>query len=133
MKHPYAEIELQLSRTIEYLAAVTGADSDAGYGNLYLLILQALEAQMTNHNSYQKPTDQIAADQVTLYVQDQKTGHVYCRSLPLDYHENSNGIVLTGEAPDSRESQIAFLSNIAMEKIRDLTGHGPDVSPCEQE
>lgn len=131
MKNPYAEIELHMSRTIDYLASVANVSTDADYGRLYLQILQALEAQMLQHNQYAEPTDHIAADQVLLHVKDQKTGHVYCRTLPLDYEENNNGIILTGETLDSEQTQIAFLSNTALDKIQELLGQGADSSPCD--
>lgn len=131
MKNPYAEIELQLARTIDYLAAVVNAETDADYGNLYLQMLHALEAQMNQHNKMAKPTDRIISDSVLLHVQDTATGHVYCRILPVDYLENNNGIRLVGETTDGAETHLAFLSNTAMDKINDLLGHGADISPCD--
>lgn len=133
MKDPYAEIELQLSRTIDYLSSVVDAKTDADYGNLYLKILQALEVQMCQHNQVSHSTDHICSDQIMLHVQDRETGHVYCRSLPLDYEENNNGILLTGEDLDAQEVHISFLSDTALRKINDLLGQGPDSSPCEHE
>ena len=130
MKDPYAEIELQLSRTIDYLSSVTDAKTEADYGNLYLQILQALENQMHRHHPMNRSTDHISSDQVLLHVQDRKTGHVYCRSLPMGYEENNNGILLTGENLDAQEVHISFLSDTAMDKINELLGQGPDSSPC---
>lgn len=130
MKNSYSEIELQVARTLDYLASVVNAQSDEDFGNLYLQILTALEAQMQTQNTFSAPTDQITANQAILHVKDQTTGHVYCRTLPLDYHENNNGVTLAGENLDEEETQISFLSNTALEKIKDLVGLGPDASPC---
>ena len=40
---------------------------------------------------------EISAKEVTVEVVDAATGKVYRRTLPIDYYENANGLVLRGE------------------------------------
>lgn len=133
MKDPYAEIELHISRTIDYLSAVVGAKTDADYGELHRQILTALDAQMQTMHPGDAAVDHITADQVVLHVADRDTGHMYSRILPLEYQENSNGITLCGEDFQGKESKIVFLSNTAVDKIHDLMGRGADQSPCKDD
>ncbi|MGI6012105.1 MAG: hypothetical protein ACOX8H_11545 [Ruminococcus sp.] len=132
MKDLYTEIELQMARTIDYLIAAADADSQQKLGDLHAQILQAVNAQMELLYASYEPTDHICASAVTLQVQDEKTGRYYTRFLPLDFEENNNGLVLSGEASDGKPSKIVFFSNTAAEKISDVTGHGPDHSRCEE-
>jgi hypothetical protein len=74
--------------------------------------------------------DCIQADTVRLEVTDKKTG-IFChRQLPMNYFENDNGVLLSGENIDGQPSQIAFLSDTALHKITDITGGGADKSHC---
>lgn len=132
MKDLYTEIELQMARTIDYLTAAAGADSQPKLGELHAQILQAVNAQMELLYAAFEPADHISASAVTLQVQDEETGRYYTRLLPLDFKENNNGLVLGGESADGKPSEIVFFSNTAAEKISDVTGHGPDHSRCEE-
>ena len=128
MKDLYTEIELQMARTIDYLAAAAGADTQEKLGSLHVQILQAVNAQM----ELRYASCDIAASAVTLQVQDEETGRCYTRLLPLDFKENNNGLVLSGESADGKPSEIVFFSNTAAEKISDVTGRGPDHSRCDE-
>lgn len=77
--------------------------------------------------------DSIEADLVTIEVADKKTGRVYRRQLPLHYQENHNGLMLSGENASGQSVQIAFLSNTALDKMKDLMGKGPDQPRCDHE
>ncbi len=68
----------------------------------------------------------IEADDVVLQVQDKKTGKLFNRALGIHYHENNNGLLLTGETLEGRTTSIAFYSQAAINKINDLIGKGPD-------
>ena len=46
---------------------------------------------------------EISAKEVTVEVVDGATGKVYRRTLPIDYYENANGLVLRGENLDGSE------------------------------
>lgn len=72
----------------------------------------------------------ISAREVTVEVTDERTGKKYRRSLPIDYYENANTLVLRGENLDGSFSQLVFYSGRGMERLRDLTGGGPDQDPC---
>lgn len=72
----------------------------------------------------------ISAREVTVEVTDEHTGKKYRRSLPIDYYENANTLVLRGENLDGSFSQLVFYSGRGMERLRDLTGGGPDQDPC---
>lgn len=83
--------------------------------------------------SNQKTTlpEKIQADWIVVEVMDQDTGKFFRRNLPLKYFENNNGLVLSGETPEGKPSQIAFLSRTAVNKINDLLGKGPDSPRCK--
>ena len=73
---------------------------------------------------------QISAKEVTVEVVDEATGKVYRRTLPIDYYETANGLVLRGENLDGSISQLIFYSARGMQRMQDLTGKGPNEDPC---
>ena len=73
---------------------------------------------------------ELSAKEVTVEVVDEATGKVYRRTLPIDYYENANGLVLRGENLDGSVSQLIFYSARGMQRMQDLTGKGPDEDPC---
>ena len=73
---------------------------------------------------------EISAKEVTIEVIDEATGKTYRRPLPIDYHENANGLVLRGENLDGSVSQLVFYTSRGMQRMQDLTGKGPDEDPC---
>lgn len=73
---------------------------------------------------------EISAKMVTVEVVDEKTGQMYRRQLPIDYYENANCLRLQGENLDGSFSQLAFYTARGLERIQDLTGHGPDEDSC---
>ncbi|MGI6006216.1 MAG: hypothetical protein ACOX8E_01830 [Ruminococcus sp.] len=132
MKDLYTEIELQISRIVDYLTAAANADNQKKLGELHAQILQAVNARMELLYASCEPADHIRASSVTLQVTDEETGRCYSRLLPLDFKENNNGLVLSGESADGKPSEIVFFSNTAAEKISDVIGHGPDHSHCKK-
>lgn len=80
------------------------------------------------YSSAEQPAaiDKIEAESVIVEVRDMNTGIIFRREVPLDYHENDNGIILSGESVKGEPAEIAFLSGTAAKKITDLTGKGPD-------
>ncbi len=75
----------------------------------------------------------IEADRVTIEVADKVTGRIFRREVPLHYLENHNGLMLSGENPSGESVQIAFLSDAALDKMKDLLGQGPDQPRCGHE
>ncbi len=73
---------------------------------------------------------QISANEVTVEVVDKATGKTYRRTLPIDYLETANGLVLRGENLDGSVSQLVFYTPRGMQRMQDLTGKGPDEDPC---
>ena len=73
---------------------------------------------------------EISAQEVTVEVVDEATGKTYRRTLPIDYYETANGIVLRGENLDGSISQLVFYSSRGMQRMQDLTGGGPNEDPC---
>jgi len=73
---------------------------------------------------------EISAKEVTVEVVDEATGKTYRRTLPIDYYENANGLILRGENLDGSVSQLIFYSARGMQRMQDLTGSGPDEDPC---
>jgi hypothetical protein len=76
--------------------------------------------------------DQIEADTVIVEVIDRSTGKLFRRKLPLQYLENCNGIILSGETMDGKPSQLHFFSAAALVRINDVTGKGPDRPKCKE-
>lgn len=72
----------------------------------------------------------ISAKEVTIEVVDAATGKLYRRTLPIDYYETANALVLRGENLDGSISQLVFYSARGMQRMQDLTGKGPDEDPC---
>ena len=50
----------------------------------------------------------ISAKEVTVEVVDAATGKLYRRTLPIDYYETANALVLRGENLDGSISQLVF-------------------------
>lgn len=73
---------------------------------------------------------EISAKEVTIEVVDEATGKTYRRTLPIDYYETANGLVLRGENLDGSISQLVFYTSRGMQRMQDLTGGGPDEDPC---
>ena len=72
----------------------------------------------------------ISAKEVTVEVVDEATGQLDRRTLPIDYYETANALVLRGENLDGSISQLVFYSARGMQRMQDLTGKGPDEDPC---
>ena len=73
---------------------------------------------------------ELMADTVTVEITDKQSGEVYRRELPIDYYENANFLRLRGENMDGSIAQLVFLSARGIERVKDLTGKGPDHDPC---
>ena len=73
---------------------------------------------------------EITASMITVEITDEATGEVFRRELPIDYYENANFLRLSGENLDGSVSQLVFYSSRGIERIKDLTGKGPDKDPC---
>ena len=73
---------------------------------------------------------ELIADTVTVEITDRQSGAVYRRELPIDYYENANFLRLRGENMDGSVSQLVFLTARGIERVKDLTGKGPDSDPC---
>ncbi len=73
---------------------------------------------------------ELSASMVTVEVTDEKTGKVYRRELPIDFYENANFLRLSGENLDGSLSQLVFYTARGLERMKDLTGKGPDHDRC---
>ena len=73
---------------------------------------------------------EIVAHEVTVEVRDEKTGEVFRRKLPIDYFENANFLRLSGENLDGSLSQLVFYTPRGIERVKDITGKGPDHDRC---
>ncbi len=73
---------------------------------------------------------EIVADSVTVEVTDKNTGKVFRRELPIDYFENANFLRLSGENLDGSLSQLVFYTPRGIERVKDITGKGPDHDRC---
>ena len=73
---------------------------------------------------------EIVAHEVTVEVRDEKTGEVFRRELPIDYFENANFLRLSGENLNGSLSQLVFYTPRGIERVKDITGKGPDHDRC---
>ena len=73
---------------------------------------------------------EIVAHEVTVEVKDENTGEVFRRELPIDYFENANFLRLSGENLDGSLSQLVFYTPRGIERVKDITGKGPDHDRC---
>ena len=73
---------------------------------------------------------EIHADMVTLEVTDKTTGETFRRELPIDFYETANFLRLRGEDLNGKPSELVFVSDTGMQRLKDLTGYGPDTDPC---
>ena len=73
---------------------------------------------------------EITAHEITVEIKDEATGEVFRRELPIDYYENANFLRLSGENLDGSLSQLVFLSSRGIERVKDITGRGPDHDRC---
>lgn len=134
MKDPYTEIEYQCASMIDYLSALWEKENLETLGTLHEQIMKAVSAQMElRYQKLRKPVDHLSASTVTIEFKDDTQKSVYRRTLPLDYEENNNGIVLKGEDINGNPAAIAFLSDSAADKIMALTGKGWETPRCNHE
>lgn len=133
MKNPDVEIELQISRIIDYLTGTLSDNSVQALGHLHQQLLSSVNNRMETLYPEQEDVDQITTHNIVLQIQDEITGRLYTRQLPLDYHENSNGLTLEGEDSSGQPAQIVFLSDTAVNKMKDVTGQGQDKPRCNHE
>ena len=70
--------------------------------------------------------NEIHADMVTLEVTDEKTGETFRRELPIEFYETANFLRLKGEDMNGNPSELVFVSDTGMRRLKDLTGKGPD-------
>ena len=73
---------------------------------------------------------EIIAHEVTTEVRDENTGEVFRRDLPIDYFENANFLRLSGENLDGSLSQLVFYTPRGIERVKDVSGKGPDHDRC---
>ena len=73
---------------------------------------------------------ELSADSVIVEVTDPKTGKVYRRELPIEFYENANFLRLRGENMDGSLSQLVFYTPRGIERVKDITGKGPDHDRC---
>ena len=73
---------------------------------------------------------EISADTVTVEVTDAKTGETFRRELPIDYYENANFLRLRAEDFSGAVSELVFCSGRGVERMKDMTGRGPDHDRC---
>ena len=73
---------------------------------------------------------EIRADAVTVEVTDAATGRVFRRTLPIDYVETANALRLRAEDAHGEAAELVFYSGTGVNRLRDLTGGGPNSDPC---
>lgn len=110
-------------------------DLIARWAELHAILMETINfnLQQLAENEVSKEDeilDNIQAGSVVVEVKDRNTGLMFRRNLPIDYLETDNGVILSGETLSGSISEIAFLSDIAISRMNDLRGKGPDKSRC---
>ena len=73
---------------------------------------------------------ELRAETMIVEVTDLQTGKIYRRELPIEYYENANFLRLSGENLDGSLSQLVFYTPRGIERVKDITGKGPDHDRC---
>ncbi len=126
-----AIFEEVLKETLDKLVSASNANT-----NEELIILRdcainyILDYFNNNLTPNDTPLDFISCDEITVEVKDKSTNRIFRRNLDISYIENSNGLKLMGEDLKGKPSEIVFLSDTAINKIIDVTGHGLNKSRC---
>lgn len=126
-----AIFEEVLKETLDKLVSTSNAST-----NEELIILRdcainyILDYFNNNLTPNDTPLDFISCDEITVEVKDKSTNRIFRRNLDISYIENSNGLKLMGEDLKGKPSEIVFLSDTAINKIIDVTGHGLNKSRC---
>ena len=76
--------------------------------------------------------NQITSPNIVAEVIDEKTGLLFRRYLEIEYNENSNGLMISGENIKGEKSEIVFLSETAVSRISELKGSGSDNPHCSE-
>lgn len=110
-------------------------DLIARWAELHAILMETINfnLQQLAENEVSKEDeilDNIQAGSVVVEVKDRNTGLMFRRNLPIDYLETDNGVILSGETLSGSISEIAFLSDVAISRMNDLRGKGPDKSRC---
>lgn len=74
---------------------------------------------------------QISTPNIVAEIIDEKTGLLFRRYLEIEYAENSNGLMFSGENINGEKAEIAFLSETAISRISELKGNGENDPPCK--
>ena len=75
---------------------------------------------------------QITSPNIVAEVIDEKTGLLFRRYLEIEYNENSNGLMISGENIKGEKSEIVFLSETAVSRMSELKGSGSDNPHCSE-
>lgn len=75
--------------------------------------------------------NQITSPNIVTEIIDEKTGLLFRRYLEIEYNENSNGLVISGENINGEKTEIAFLSETAISRISELKGSGANEPLCD--
>ena len=95
---------------------------------------------------YRTPFEPVPGDTVTIRIRTARNNvdsvyfisgavrkpmrRAFSRELPIDFYENANFLRLSGENLDGSVSQLVFYTARGLERMKDLTGKGPDHDRC---
>ena len=125
MKNDIAEILAgQFSDYIKENGIVSAAEVSALMRKLFYKIYEnmIIDAEI----------NQITSPNIVAEVIDEKTGLLFRRYLEIEYSENSNGLMISGENIKGEKSEIVFLSETAVSRISELKGSGSDNPHCSE-
>lgn len=100
------------------------------YNEVSLSILQQYTEKLHAADNSLASFGQIEADSIVVEAIDKNTGILIRRNLPVSYRESDNGLILSGETFEGKPSHIAFFSDAALSRLKDIMGQGPDSHRC---
>ena len=125
MKNDIAEILAgQFSDYIKENGIVSAAEVSA--------LMRKLFDKIHGNTIINAEISQITSPNIVAEVIDEKTGLLFRRYLEIEYNENSNGLMISGENIKGEKSEIVFLSETAVSRISELKGSGSDNPHCSE-
>jgi hypothetical protein len=122
------DLETTIDQTILELAGRLRGRVDAPL--LLRRLFDGLCEKLPADGSGNSSIDHIAAPNLVVEVLDTESGGLFRRYLELEFDENDNGIRLIGENMAGEATQLVFLSEAALKKMRDIRGAGRNTPRC---
>lgn len=95
------------------------------------LLMRKLFDSIQENIIHDTDISQINSPNIVAEIIDEETGLLFRHYLEIEYNENSNGLMLTGENINGEKAKIVFLSETAISRISELEGNGINDPLCD--